>query len=240
MSMCEQNLDRQLDAFSTFGVDGLFADRASGKDFERPEWLRPTAALRAGDVLVVKSIDRLGCGYEETIEQWRAITKETKADVVVLDMPFLDAREDRGGVDGRAHIRHRAAAALLRGPGGAREYPLASGGGHRCRQGARREVRQAEEEVARPLQKHQGQLPRRAYHQVGGGMLHQGARFRHRGCHMGAGRRMRPHVKRKGAKLQAEGGTGVVKKYTFLGSYHGPHYTHGRDAACKETAALHA
>ena len=100
MSMCEQNLDRQLDAFSTFGVDGLFADRASEKDFERPEWLHPTAALRAGDVLVVKSIDRLGCGYEEIIEQWRAITKETKADVVVLDMPFLDAREDRGGVTG--------------------------------------------------------------------------------------------------------------------------------------------
>ena len=85
MSMCEQNLDRQLDAFSTFGVDGLFADRASGKDFERPEWLRPTAALRAGDVLVVKSIDR-----------WAAATRR----------PSRVARHHQGDQSRRGRPRH--------------------------------------------------------------------------------------------------------------------------------------
>ncbi|MBM6905418.1 recombinase family protein [Collinsella tanakaei] len=100
VSTREQNLDRRLDALAAFGVDGVFADKASGKDFERPEWLRLTAALRAGDVLVVKSIDRLGRSYEEIIEQWRAITKEVRAGVVVLDMPLLDTHEYRGGVTG--------------------------------------------------------------------------------------------------------------------------------------------
>ncbi len=100
MSVREQNLGQQLDALVAFGVDEVFSDKASGKDFERPKWLRLTAALRAGDVLVVKSIDRLGRGYEEIIGRWRAITKEAKADVVVLDMPLLDTREDKGGVTG--------------------------------------------------------------------------------------------------------------------------------------------
>ncbi len=102
VSTREQNLDRQLDALVGFGVgrEGIFADRASGKDFERPEWLRMKEALRAGDVLVVKSIDRFGRSYEEIIEQWREITKEIRADVVVLDMPLLDTREDKGGVTG--------------------------------------------------------------------------------------------------------------------------------------------
>ena len=100
VSTREQNLDRQLDALAAFGVDEVFADRASGRDFERPEWIRLMGALEEGDVLVVKSIDRLGRSYEEIIEQWRAITKEVRADVVVLDMPLLDTREDRGGVTG--------------------------------------------------------------------------------------------------------------------------------------------
>ncbi len=102
VSTREQNLDRQLDALVGFGVrsEDIFADRASGKDFERPEWLRMKEALRAGDVLVVKSIDRFGRSYEEIIEQWREITKDIRADVVVLDMPLLDTREDRGGVTG--------------------------------------------------------------------------------------------------------------------------------------------
>ena len=102
VSTREQNLDRQLDALAGFGVgrEDIFADRASGRDFERPEWLRMKEALRAGDVLVVKSIDRFGRSYEEIIEQWREITKEIRADVVVLDMPLLDTREDRGGVTG--------------------------------------------------------------------------------------------------------------------------------------------
>ncbi|WP_419057706.1 recombinase family protein [Enorma massiliensis] len=102
VSTREQNLDRQLMALEEFGVEreNVFADRASGRDFERPEWIRMKEALREGDVLVVKSIDRFGRSYEEIIEQWREITKEIRADVVVLDMPLLDTREDKGGVTG--------------------------------------------------------------------------------------------------------------------------------------------
>lgn len=102
VSTREQNLDRQMDALREFGVarEDIFADKASGKDFERPAWVAMKEALEQGDVLVVKSIDRFGRSYEEIIEQWRAITKEVRADVVVLDMPLLDTREDRGGVTG--------------------------------------------------------------------------------------------------------------------------------------------
>ena len=102
VSTREQNLDRQMDALQEFGVarEDIFADKASGKDFERPQWIAMKEALREGDVLVVKSIDRFGRSYEEIIEQWRDITKDIRADVVVLDMPLLDTREDRGGVTG--------------------------------------------------------------------------------------------------------------------------------------------
>ncbi len=100
VSTREQNLDRQLDALAAFGVDEVFADKASGKDFERPEYRRLMGALAAGDVLVVKSIDRLGRDYDEILEQWRAITKETGASVVVLDMPLLDTRRERDGITG--------------------------------------------------------------------------------------------------------------------------------------------
>lgn len=70
----------------------VFCDKASGKDFDRPEYERLVSSLAAGDVVVVKSIDRFGRNYEEIQEQWRLITKEIKADVVVIDMPLLDTR----------------------------------------------------------------------------------------------------------------------------------------------------
>lgn len=100
VSTREQNLDRQLDALRAFGVDEVFADKASGRDFERPQWVAMKEALGAGDVLVVKSIDRFGRSYEEIIEQWRDITKVRGAAVVVLDMPLLDTRRERGGITG--------------------------------------------------------------------------------------------------------------------------------------------
>lgn len=102
VSSRDQNLDRQIDALEAFGVEreNVFADKASGKDFERPEWKRMVAALGPGDVLAVKSIDRFGRNYEEILEEWRAITKGRGADVVVLDMPLLDTRTSRGGVTG--------------------------------------------------------------------------------------------------------------------------------------------
>ena len=102
VSTREQNLDRQLMALEEFGVEreNIFADKASGRNFDRPEWVRMKAALGEGDVLVVKSIDRFGRSYEEIIEQWRDITRTLSADVVVLDMPLLDTRNDAGGVTG--------------------------------------------------------------------------------------------------------------------------------------------
>ena len=100
VSSGDQNLNRQIDALEEFGVlEGMvFADRASGKDFERPEYRRMVDSLEEGDVVVIKSIDRLGRNYGEILEEWRTITKERKADIVVFDMPLLDTREKREGL----------------------------------------------------------------------------------------------------------------------------------------------
>lgn len=76
----------------------VFADKASGKDFNRPEYEQLMKVIRKGDVLAVKSIDRLGRDYEEILEEWRRITKEKGAAIVVLDMPLLDTRERPEGV----------------------------------------------------------------------------------------------------------------------------------------------
>ncbi len=100
VSTKDQNLSRQLDALAAFGVSkkAVFADRASGKDFHRPEYKRLLKNLRAGDVLVIKSIDRLGRNYAEILEEWQHITKDLKAAIVVLDMPLLDTREKKGSI----------------------------------------------------------------------------------------------------------------------------------------------
>lgn len=102
VSTQEQNLDRQTDALLDWGVvpANIFSDKASGKDFDRAEYRRLVSGLREGDVLVVKSIDRLGRNYEEMLEEWRRITKGAKASVVVLDMPLLDTRKGTGDVTG--------------------------------------------------------------------------------------------------------------------------------------------
>lgn len=100
VSSRDQNLDRQLDALEEFGVPvgNVFADKASGRDFDRPEYQRMVAAIDEGDVVVVKSIDRLGRNYDEILREWRAITKELGAAIVVLDMPLLDTREKPDGL----------------------------------------------------------------------------------------------------------------------------------------------
>lgn len=102
VSSRDQNLSRQLDAFAEAGVERtcVFADKASGKDFARPEYRRLLRRLRAGDTLYIASIDRLGRNYNEIIEQWRIITKEKGVEVVVLDMPLLDTRERPDNVTG--------------------------------------------------------------------------------------------------------------------------------------------
>lgn len=92
VSAKDQNTDRQLDALAPLGMSkkNLYIDKQSGKDFERPAWRQLVKRLRPGDLLYIKSIDRLGRDYQEIIEQWRIITKEKQADIRVLDMPLLD------------------------------------------------------------------------------------------------------------------------------------------------------
>ena len=95
VSSKDQNEGRQQLALDEFGVPpgNRFLDKLSGKDFERPAYKRLLRRLRPGDVLVIKSIDRLGRDYEEIQNQWRVITKEKRADIVVLDMALLDTRK---------------------------------------------------------------------------------------------------------------------------------------------------
>lgn len=102
VSSRDQNLSRQLDAFAEFGVlsRNVYADKASGKDFDRPAYKRLMAKLRRGDTLVIKSIDRLGRGYEEILAEWHRISKGRGAFIVVLDMPLLDTRERPGDITG--------------------------------------------------------------------------------------------------------------------------------------------
>lgn len=95
VSTKDQNEARQVIAMREFGIDerNVFVEKQSGKDFNRPQYKRLMRKLKAGDTLVIKSIDRLGRNYEEIIEQWRLITKEKQAAIVVLDMPLLDTRQ---------------------------------------------------------------------------------------------------------------------------------------------------
>lgn len=97
VSTREQRLDRQVDALMTRGLDpqNIFVEKQSGKDFSCAEYARLLRRLRAGDTLFVVSIDRLGRDYREIQEQWRRITREIGADIVVLDMPLLDTRQGK-------------------------------------------------------------------------------------------------------------------------------------------------
>ena len=97
VSTKEQHEERQLIALTGFGIaeSAIFVDKQSGKDFKRTQYRRLMRKLKDGDTLVVKSIDRLGRNYEEILEQWRVITKEKHAAIVVLDMPLLDTRQNR-------------------------------------------------------------------------------------------------------------------------------------------------
>ena len=92
-----QNEARQLAAMQEFGVvdKNIIIEKQSGKDFKRPLYQQLVDGLLPGDVLVVKSIDRLGRNYTETLEQWAVITKKQGAAIVVLDMPLLDTRQGR-------------------------------------------------------------------------------------------------------------------------------------------------
>lgn len=94
VSTTDQNLERQLSAFRAFGISEkqIFADKKSGKDFIRTAYIRMLKKLKQGDLLVIKSIDRLGRNYDMIIEEWSRITTKIGADILVLDMPLLDTR----------------------------------------------------------------------------------------------------------------------------------------------------
>ncbi len=97
VSTREQNEERQRLALLEAGVaeENFYMDKQSGKDFDRPQYRKLLRKLKPDDILFIKSIDRLGRNYEEIQEQWRVLTKQKRADIVVLDMPLLDTRRGK-------------------------------------------------------------------------------------------------------------------------------------------------
>lgn len=98
VSSTDQKEDRQLEAMLALGINerDIFVDKCSGKNFDRPQYKALKVQLREGDVLVIKSIDRLGRNYKQICEEWREITREIKANIKVLDMPVLDTTRTEG------------------------------------------------------------------------------------------------------------------------------------------------
>lgn len=97
VSTKDQNLDRQISAMQEFGISdqNIVLDKQSGKNFDRPGYQQLVTKLKAGDTLIIKSIDRLGRNYDEILEQWRTLTKEKQIAIVVLDMPLLDTWQSK-------------------------------------------------------------------------------------------------------------------------------------------------
>lgn len=102
VSTKEQNVDRQILALEPYHISkrDIYCDYQSGKDFERPAYQKLLKKLKEGDLLIIKSIDRLGRNYNDILVQWQYITKEIKADIVVLDMELLDTRQKAGNLTG--------------------------------------------------------------------------------------------------------------------------------------------
>ena len=98
VSTNEQNEDRQVKTMLDLGINerDIFIDKCSGKNFERPQYQALKIQLRKGDILVVKSIDRLGRNYKQICDEWREITNDIKANIKVLDMPLLDTTRTDG------------------------------------------------------------------------------------------------------------------------------------------------
>ena len=94
VSTINQHLDRQIDELHKVGLldSQIFIDKESGKDFNRTNYKKLLRKLKSGDVLYVKSIDRLGRNYNMILDEWRILTKEKDIDIVVIDMPLLDTR----------------------------------------------------------------------------------------------------------------------------------------------------
>ena len=103
VSAKDQNIRRQLDALKPYEIpqDNLYIEKQSGKDFVRPMYRRLMKRIQPGDLLILKSIDRLGRNYTEILEQWRILTHEKQVDVVVVDFPLLDTRTGNGNLTGK-------------------------------------------------------------------------------------------------------------------------------------------
>lgn len=102
VSTKEQHIDRQLVAMEAYQIPkkNLYCDYQSGRDFQRPAYQKLMKRLKKGDLLIIKSIDRLGRNYDEILNQWQFITKTICADIIVIDMPLLDTRAKDGGLTG--------------------------------------------------------------------------------------------------------------------------------------------
>jgi DNA invertase Pin-like site-specific DNA recombinase len=94
VSSADQNEDRQLIALGELSIPAanIYTDKMSGKNFDRPQYQALLKRLNHGDLIYIKSIDRLGRNYDEIQNQWRVLTKERGADIAVIDMPLLDTR----------------------------------------------------------------------------------------------------------------------------------------------------
>ena len=103
VSTKEQNIDRQIDEMYKNGLADkqIFIDKQSGKDFERDEYQKLKKKLKSGDLLIIKSIDRIGRNYDMIIEEWRTLVNDMNVDIQVLDMPLLDTRTEGKNLVGK-------------------------------------------------------------------------------------------------------------------------------------------
>ena len=94
VSTREQNEERQLAAIEGYDItkENVYLDKESGRNFDRPSYIKLKDTLKKGDLLYIKSIDRLGRNYSEILEEWRILTKVKEIDIVVIDMPLLDTQ----------------------------------------------------------------------------------------------------------------------------------------------------
>jgi DNA invertase Pin-like site-specific DNA recombinase len=102
VSSRDQNLDRQIESLSEYvSAENIICDKASGKNFNRKGYKKLLETLKEGDVLYLHSLDRLGREYDKVADEWDRITKEIKADIVIIDMPILDTRKTAQSLDGK-------------------------------------------------------------------------------------------------------------------------------------------
>ena len=103
VSTATQNIDRQMNEMYKLGLanESIFIDKQSGKDFNRTNYVKLKGKLKKGDLLIIKSIDRLGRNYDMILDEWKEITKVIEADIYVIDFPLLDTRDNEHNLIGK-------------------------------------------------------------------------------------------------------------------------------------------